>query len=236
MREKLPIYTFLYFFSFIFFTGVFHTAANAQTSDGSLLSNIEEGSSNLKKDESPTPTIYFAQKIEGIIIKEEEIPTETPSPTEKPEVKEKASPTTGKPTPTIVITQAPTGIPPTDTPTPTPIPTAQPTEEPATNETPTPVEEVDLESLFTQFSNEYSVDKDLLRRIAACESGFRADAMGAGGVYVGMYQFSENTWISNRQAMGHDSNPELRKNAGESIRTAAFMISRGGQGAWPNCN
>jgi hypothetical protein len=36
--------------------------------------------------------------------------------------------------------------------------------------------------------------------------------------------------------MGLDSNPDLRFNADESIKTAAFKIAHGGIGAWPNCH
>jgi hypothetical protein len=35
--------------------------------------------------------------------------------------------------------------------------------------------------------------------------------------------------------MGLDANSDLRFNAEEAIKTAAFHISQGGQGAWPNC-
>jgi hypothetical protein len=35
--------------------------------------------------------------------------------------------------------------------------------------------------------------------------------------------------------MGLDTNPDLRKNAEEAIRTAAYKILNGGRGAWPNC-
>jgi hypothetical protein len=50
-----------------------------------------------------------------------------------------------------------------------------------------------------------------------------------------MYQFSKETWMNTRSQMGQDNNPDLRFNAEEAIKTAAFKISRGGAGAWAVC-
>src|SRR3989344_4908892 len=132
-------------------------------------------------------------------------PTAEPAPTATPEP-------TSTPTPTFTPT-------PTDTPTPTPTPIAAP---------------VDLEALFTKYSNEYSVDKDLLKRIADCESHFNSEAVN--GDYIGMFQFATSSWSSTRSAMGLDTNPDLRRNSEEAIRTTAFKIANGGQSSWPNCN
>lgn len=136
------------------------------------------------------------------------------------------------PTPTIFTL-------PTSTPTPTLTPTVIPTETPTPlpTSTPTPIPTIavitDLETLFQKYSDEYHVDKELLKRIARCESGFNSQADT--GLYAGMFQFAAQTWIATRAEMGFDTNPDLRKNAEESIRTAAFKISRGGQNAWRNC-
>jgi hypothetical protein len=133
------------------------------------------------------------------------------------------------PTPTIFYapTQIPTPtfVPPTMTPVPSPtiIPTSAPTQ----------TVTVDLESLFIRFADEYKVDKEFLRKIAHCESGFNPEADA--GLYKGMFQFAEQTWVSTRTAMGLDTNPELRTSAEESIRTAAYKIANGGQNAWLNC-
>jgi hypothetical protein len=140
------------------------------------------------------------------------------------------------PTPTLIpiSTQVPTETPtPTPTDTPTPTPTETPTPTPSTPPVPQP-HGTQIDEWLTKYSNEYHIDRALLHRIAACESGFNTNSNN-NGLYVGMYQFSEGTWTSTRAAMGHDTNPELRKNAEESIKTAAFKISQGGQGAWPNC-
>lgn len=140
------------------------------------------------------------------------------------------------PTPTTTPTPTPTPIP-TSTPTPTPLPTATPT--PIKSEpTPQPplsipVSSQDLENHFSKYSSEYGIDKELLKRIAACESGFNTNSRN--GDYGGMYQFASSSWQSTRASMGMDQNTDLRFNAEESIRTAAFKISRGGSSAWPSC-
>jgi len=145
---------------------------------------------------------------------------------------------THNPAPTHqTITHTPTHVSPTitpsqtQTPTPSPIPTVTPTSTP----TPQPTIAVvsDLESLFSKYAAMYHIDKELLKKIARCESGFNTNAIN--NIYTGMFQFAERTWISVRNAMGLDSNPDLRKNAEEAIKTSAYMLSRGQQNAWPNC-
>jgi hypothetical protein len=93
----------------------------------------------------------------------------------------------------------------------------------------------ELEPIFAQYAGQYGVDKNLLERIANCESHFNPNASGNGGAYLGMFQFSASTWINNRNLMGMDPSPELRTNAEESIRTAAFLMSRAGDAPWPAC-
>jgi hypothetical protein len=136
-------------------------------------------------------------------------------------------------TPTPDPTATPTPLPPTETPTPTP--TSTPTPSPTPQATQTQPSPADLESLFARFSDEYKVDKDLLKKIAACESGFNASSHNTAHDYGGMYQFASSTWMTVRGRMGADSNTSLRFSAEESIRTAAYHIANGGRGAWPNC-
>ncbi len=132
------------------------------------------------------------------------------------------------------VTPSPTPIP---TATPTPLPTATPTPIPTATPTPTPtpiITSSDLEQLFQKYSDSYHVDRELLKRIAACESGFNSNASFLD--YTGMFQFSTESWTLTRQSMNEDSNPDLRRNAEEAIKTAAFKIANGGQNAWPNCH
>lgn len=116
----------------------------------------------------------------------------------------------------------------------TPIPT--PTRKPTLSPTPTRVvyKSSDFDEWFTKYSQKESIDRNLLRRIAVCESGLNPRAVN--GIYGGLFQFSTGTWISNRRAMNMDTNPELRFHPEEAIRTAAFRIATVGIHAWPNCH
>ncbi len=137
------------------------------------------------------------------------------------------TPTTPVTAPTDLLVPAPSSAPSI---------TPSPTENPAT---PTPTAYVasptQIDGWFEQFSREYGVDIGLLRKIAVCESGYNTNARSKHG-YGGMYQFSESSWKSTRSHMGLDTNADLRFNAEEAIKTAAFKISRNGTGAWPACS
>lgn len=141
------------------------------------------------------------------------------------------------PTPAILaasLSPTPTSLP-SATPTQPPPPTLIPTAIPSATPTPQPTIAVvsDTESLFSRFSDEYHVDKELLKRVARCESGFNPQAEN--GPYRGMFQFLGQTWTTVRTTMGLDSNPDLRTNAEEAIRTAAYMFSHGQAYAWAGC-
>lgn len=123
---------------------------------------------------------------------------------------------------------------PTPTPSPTPTPTPKPTPTSSPTPTPIPVTSAQLDAWFTQYANHYSVDRSLLWRIAVCETGLRPNAVN--WIYAGLFQFSPNTWRANRQLMNADTNADLRFNPEESIKTAAFLLSVRGPGAWPNCS
>lgn len=122
----------------------------------------------------------------------------------------------------IVITETPI---PTPTKTPTPIPTRTPT--------PLPYTSSDYERWFTVYSDNQSINRELLKKIAICESGLNPNAVN--GIYGGLYQFSTYSWISTRRVMNLDTNPQLRFNPEEAIKTAAFKIATQGIRAWPNC-
>lgn len=96
------------------------------------------------------------------------------------------------------------------------------------------VESSDKTPLYQKYGAEYGVDPVIMQKIASCESGERADATN--GPYGGMFQFVASTWSSNRKAMGEDPNPDLRFDAEEAVKTAAFKMSRDGFGAWPACS
>ncbi len=143
-----------------------------------------------------------------------------------------------KPTPSLTPTPSPTPticLIPTSSPKPTVTPKPSLTIKPLPTFTPTPisVSQTQLDQWFTQYANHYSVNRDMLYKIAVCESKLNPNAKS--GAYAGLFQFSEITWQSTRRIMNLDTNPNLRFNAQESIQTAAFKISTGGLSAWKNC-
>lgn len=153
-------------------------------------------------------------------------PTATPSDSE-------GTPTAAL---TITTTYAPTA---TFSETPTATPSATPTATPTiASVSPTDVTSYtngQLDIWFEQYANDYDVDSALLRSIAACESGFNATSHNVKYDYAGIFQFSAGAWTSARSRMGLDTNADLRFNAEESIKTAAWKIAHDGAGAWPNC-
>ena len=181
-----------------------------------------------QSNEIPTPTIFIDQPAP--VAKNGEFPSANsqqsePNPLPIRTAAVAQSPTISKSVPTI---SQPSATPtPTNTPTPTPSPTPLPQ--------PTIAVVTDIESLFTQFADEYHINKEELKKIARCESGFNTNSNNS-GMYLGMFQFAAQTWISTRASMGLDTNTDLRTNAGEAIRTAAYMLSQGRQSSWPNCH
>jgi hypothetical protein len=132
-------------------------------------------------------------------------------------------------------------------PTPTPIPTATPfpTPTPTLTLTPTPtliptpiILPQYLDDMFTKYCNEYGVDdvgKELLKKIANCESHFNTGVVSPNGKYAGMFQFDENTWITVRNSMNQNPDLNLRFSADESIKTAAYVAHQGRFNIWPAC-
>lgn len=227
MFLKLPGYIGLSILSFCVFTWIFHTVDQVQAAVISPEIKIPRL--------QPSPTIYLQPTVpqQTIQIKKNEQPLPTPTVFIAPD-----NPTpipTDVPVKPVVIKEytkpSPTSQPVLSTaiPSPTVAPTAIP---PTTAAIPAPA---DLETLFAKYSGEFAVDVGILKKIAKCESGFNPNANNS-GMYLGMFQFGAQTWSANRARMGLDTNPDLRTNAEEAIRTAAYVISRGGIGAWPNCH
>jgi hypothetical protein len=220
MLRKLAGYMLLTFLSFGVFTTLFHTVVSAQTS-----ALIAAPTAAPPISPVPTPTILQKTAPKSTVkftLQSIDTPVTTPTPAEVDNISEKAVVTpSATPIPTIVPTS------PIAAPTTAPLPTATPAPQPSV------AAPADLEPFFTKYAEEFGVDKEDMIRIAKCEASFNSQADN--GLYAGMFQFGSQTWVSNRSAMGLDSNPDLRKNAEESIRTAAFMIKNGNRGAWPNC-
>jgi hypothetical protein len=69
-----------------------------------------------------------------------------------------------------------------------------------------------------------------LRSIAWCESKNNPHAVGGGGAYRGMYQFSVSTWA----VVGGAGDPAAASRWEQTWR-AWLLLSRHGSGHWPNC-
>ena len=69
-----------------------------------------------------------------------------------------------------------------------------------------------------------------LASIASCESGGNPRAIGGGGAYRGMYQFSFSTW----QVVGGSGDPAAAPRSEQTWR-AWLLLSRHGAGHWPVC-
>jgi soluble lytic murein transglycosylase-like protein len=92
----------------------------------------------------------------------------------------------------------------------------------------------DLDALFEKYGNQYHVDKELLKKIARCESNFDPNATNKD--YAGLFQFASFAWVEARGRMGLNDDLNLRFNAEEAIRTAAFEINYKGTSGWSDCD
>lgn len=174
---------------------------------------------NIALNLKPKPKIlayqsdYLSPEVISYSLKHASTKEEMPTPTLKPSPQQK-----------VVHAQT----------TPTPIPTqTAPQSQTASYVLSQPHTPNEVSILIEKYAGFYRVNKDMMVVIAKCESGFRDSAVN--GPYAGIYQFLASTWASNRQAMGLDTNPQLRYNLEESIKTAAFKMARDGFGAWPVC-
>jgi hypothetical protein len=159
----------------------------------------------------PLVIYYFLTTPKTSILGKNIVTTSTPSASSTPSL---------SPSPTI-----------TASPTPTSSPTPTKTLKPIVTPSPTPPSEVN--ALIDRFSAQYAVDANVLRHIAICESGFTPNAVN--GNYVGLFQFGPTTWKNLRKEIGEAIDINLRFSAEESAQTAAYALSQGKRGIWPNC-
>lgn len=114
-----------------------------------------------------------------------------------------------------------------------PLPKSSVSSDPSTSLRILVAERPKIDAWIEQYAQEYGVSAETLRYMAKCESTFNPRAVN--GPYAGMYQYSASSWISNRKAMGEDSNHNLRFDAQEAIKTTAYILSTRGDSMWPNC-
>jgi hypothetical protein len=222
MQKKLAAYFFLSLLSFTFFTFIFRTVADAQTTDEQITQ--QETSSSV-----PTPTLYIEQQ-----------PSQPPTTPVPAKITTHAS-TVNTPTPTVFLYPTETPAPVAGTEFVQPVATKEiasedTKDEPTPTDAPKPtlVVAADMETLFSTYADMYHVDREEMKKIAKCESGFNANAQN--GPYTGMFQFDASTWIAERTRMGLDTNPDLRTNMEEAIKTTAHKIASSGLNAWPVCH
>ena len=89
-----------------------------------------------------------------------------------------------------------------------------------------------INNLIDKYASEYKTDQGLMKKIIACESSFDPKAKSRKSSATGLAQFILPTWKETRVEMNLDTNPELRTNAEESIKTMAFKLSTDGTTAW----
>jgi hypothetical protein len=75
-------------------------------------------------------------------------------------------------------------------------------------------------------------NKRWAKRVSRCESGGNPNAIGAGGLYRGAFQFSRPTWKTSPRSPGGDPIDYTYKTQGF---VAVRLKMRAGMGPWPNC-
>ena len=75
-------------------------------------------------------------------------------------------------------------------------------------------------------------NKQWARAVAACESGGNPNALGAGGLYRGAFQFQRSTWRTSPRSPGGDP---IRFSYKTQAFVAVRLKMRDGAGHWPNC-
>jgi len=85
--------------------------------------------------------------------------------------------------------------------------------------------------IITKASEQYGVDGAKMYRVMMCESGGRANAVGAG--FYGLFQYVPSTWANASVGAGYAGasiyNPEAQ------IYVTAWKVAVSGWGAWPVC-
>jgi Transglycosylase-like domain len=75
-------------------------------------------------------------------------------------------------------------------------------------------------------------NKRWAKRVSRCESGGNPNAVGAGGLYRGAFQFSRSTWRTSPRSPGGDPIDYSYKTQGF---VAVRLKMKVGPGPWPNC-
>lgn len=79
------------------------------------------------------------------------------------------------------------------------------------------VDKNDVQGLIRKY---FGKDADMALKIAKCESGMNPNSKNKTSTASGVFQIIKGTWIGNRQAMGLDTDLNLRFDAEENVKTA----------------
>jgi len=98
----------------------------------------------------------------------------------------------------------------------------------------TPVQGRTTEQIIEDTAKQHGYKNiELLKKIAFCESSYKADATNPYSTATGTYQFTESTWNEACKATGHtDWTLEDRKDPEKATRVAIWYIAKGQIGRW----
>jgi hypothetical protein len=88
-------------------------------------------------------------------------------------------------------------------------------------------------SRVVYWASHYGLDVDRVVNIAYCESGMRPNAVGGGGLYLGLFQQHSSYWPARAARAGVPGGNPL--NPDHNARVSAYMMKTQGYGHWPSC-
>jgi hypothetical protein len=83
------------------------------------------------------------------------------------------------------------------------------------------------------WANYYGLDVNRVVNIAYCESGMRPNAVGGGGLYLGLFQQHATYWPGRAAQAGIPGGNAL--NADHNARVSTYMMKTQGYHHWPSC-
>lgn len=88
-------------------------------------------------------------------------------------------------------------------------------------------------SRVVYWASYYGLDVDRVVNIAYCESGMRPNAVGGGGLYLGLFQQHANYWPARAARAGVPGGNPLDPD--HNARVSAYMMKTQGYNHWPSC-
>lgn len=88
----------------------------------------------------------------------------------------------------------------------------------------------DVRGAIAYWAQHYGVNADYLLSVAKCESNFRTNAVGGGGLYLGLFQYAPSTWSGFSANAGVGGASIWDGNA--QARTTAWAFANGKSSHW----